>query len=76
MAGSHLNIVASVEQRVDAIQARSTSAASNARAGPSPSSSTWRRKSGCRETARASWRRAWTDPAFRERLLANGRDAP
>lgn len=68
------HVIASVEQRVDAIQA-----AFEAR-GFEPAKAIedqahlvdeqWLPRNGARVVAKA-----WTDPAFRQRLLANGRDA-
>jgi nitrile hydratase subunit alpha len=65
---------ASVEQRVDAIQAvldeRGMKASAAVEAFPHLIEEQWDPKNGARVVARA-----WVDPRFRERLLANGRSA-
>ena len=65
---------ASVEQRVDAIQAALDARGMNATAGAEELAhlalEEWIPKNGARVVAKA-----WVDPAFRARLLANGREA-
>ena len=65
---------ASVEQRVDAIQAALDARGMNATAGVEElahlAQEEWIPKNGARVVAKA-----WVDPAFRARLLANGREA-
>ncbi|MGZ9075380.1 MAG: nitrile hydratase subunit alpha [Burkholderiaceae bacterium] len=65
---------ASIEQRVEAIQAALDARGMNATAGVAELShlaqEEWIPKNGARVVARA-----WVDPAFRKRLLANGREA-
>jgi nitrile hydratase subunit alpha len=65
---------ASVEQRVDAIQAvldeRGMKASAAVEEFPHVVEEQWDPKNGARVVARA-----WVDPRFRERLLANGRSA-
>ena len=65
---------ASMEQRVDAIQAafdeRGMKAAEGVEALSRAATEQWVPQNGARVVARA-----WVDPAFRERLLANGRAA-
>lgn len=74
---SHVPVLqrtAAVEQRVDAIQAALDARGMNATAGVEElnhlAQEEWIPKNGARVVARA-----WVDPAFRKRLLANGRDA-
>jgi len=74
---SHDRVVqrtATVEQRVDAIQAALDARGLNATGAVEDLShlaqEEWTSKNGARVVARA-----WVDPAFRERLLANGREA-
>jgi nitrile hydratase subunit alpha len=66
--------VASVEQRVDAIQAaldeRGLNPAEAIDEFAHLAEEQWAPRNGARVVAKA-----WTDPAFRKRLLANGRDA-
>jgi nitrile hydratase len=65
---------AAVEQRVEAIQAALDARGMNATAGVEELShlaqEEWIPKNGARVVAKA-----WVDPAFRERLLSNGREA-
>jgi nitrile hydratase len=65
---------ASVEQRVEAIQAALDARGMNATEGVEEldhlAQEEWIPKNGARVVARA-----WVDPAFRDRLLANGREA-
>ena len=65
---------ASVEQRVEAIQAALDARGMNATAGAEGlahlAQEEWLPKNGARVVAKA-----WVDPAFRARLLANGREA-
>ncbi len=65
---------ASVEQRVEAIQAALDARGMNATAGAEElahlAQEEWLPKNGARVVAKA-----WVDPAFRTRLLANGREA-
>ena len=65
---------AAVEQRVEAIQAALDARGMNATAGVAElnhlAQEEWIPKNGARVVARA-----WVDPAFRKRLLANGREA-
>ena len=72
MAESHPNIVASVEQRVDAMQAaldaRGLEPAQAVEELTHLAEEQWVPRNGARVVARA-----WTDPAFRQRLLADGR---
>ena len=69
-----LQRAASVEQRVEAIQAALDARGMDATAGVEELNhlvqEEWIPKNGARVVARA-----WVDPAFRERLLANGREA-
>jgi nitrile hydratase len=66
--------IASVEQRVDAIQGafeeRGMQAAQAVEEFTHLAEEQWAPRNGARVVARA-----WTDPEFRKRLLANGRDA-
>ena len=71
---SVLQRTSSVEQRVEAIQAALDARGMNARAGAEELAhlalEEWLPRNGARVVAKA-----WVDPAFRARLLANGRDA-
>ena len=66
--------VASVERRVDAMQGaleeRGLDAAKAVEEFTHLAEEQWVPRNGARVVARA-----WTDPSFRQRLLANGRDA-